>query len=110
MNKNFSEINLGKYKFIYDGRVIVDYQDGNIIEVSKLNVVSVCITLADGLWVVNIITKEALQKLKMGITNNLEVVGFKFEDYMDSILAHNFLTLHLLAPETAKETQTNKDE
>jgi len=109
MSKNFSEINLGNYKFIYDGRVIVDYQDNNIVEISKLNVVSVCITIDDGLWAVNIITKEALQKLKMGITNNLEVIGFKFEDYMDSILAHNFLTLHLLAPETVKEMQTNKD-
>ena len=103
MSKNFTEINLGNYKFIYDGRTIVDYRDGNLIEVSKLNTVSVCITLDDGLWTVNIITKEALQKLKMGITDNLEVVGFKFEDYMDSILAHNFLTLHLLAPETVKE-------
>ena len=99
-------IELDKYNFIYDGEVKVEF-DNSVIDLSKLNVVSVCITKEDQ-WAVNIITKEAIFKLRDGITKTLETLAFKFSEYMDAVVAHNFLTLHLLAPETVQ--QKDKDD
>ena len=94
------DIDIEKYRFIYDGTVKVDFKDNHVIDLDRLNIISVCITLEDT-WIVNLITKEALYKYKEEITETLETVGFRFEEYMNAILAHNFLTLYILSPETA---------
>jgi len=99
-----TNINLEKYTFFYDTSVKVEYSEGGVIDLGVLNVVSVCITKDEtGFWAVNIITRESLYKLKKGITKTLETPSFKFKEYMNAILAHNFLTLYLLAPESQQE-------
>jgi hypothetical protein len=101
------DLEIGKYVFIYDGSVKIDYLDGNVIDLQKIKPISVCIMKDGNFWIVNILTNAALLKVKRGLTDTLELLGFEFQEYMDAILAHNFLTLYLLSPERASEIASN---
>jgi len=42
-------------------------------------------------WTLTILTKESIQKLQLGISKSLEVIGFPFSKRQEAILALDFL-------------------
>jgi len=82
-------INTEYYKFIFNRDKItinVEYLDGTLIELHKLNIVNIGITPNNGIFTLTIITKEGIQKLHLNITNNLETIGFKFTTLSEAIV------------------------
>ena len=94
-------IEIGDYILRESG--VVEYSDGTIIDLEKAGVLNIGIMLEDDRWVVSLITRAAILKLQKNITNDLQVIGFKFDEFKEAIVVHNILCLQLFKIEDMGE-------
>ena len=55
-------------------------------------IIGITKTGLDNPWSVTVVTPAAIQKLKEGITETLEVIGFQFNTLGKALEAHQFIT------------------
>ncbi len=90
------------FKLAPNGDVHITYPDKHIIDLGMINPVQIGIQLeggspeGEGTWVVSLLTKEAVERLRMNITEQIELIGIRFKDYKNAIHAHNLLCMWIL--------------
>lgn len=96
-----SKIEVDSFIFerIPSGEVIVTYSDGSKIDLSKIKVINVGIQYIDDQYAVTLITKEAIQKLKLNITDDLSIVGFHFSNLENAHIVWRFCVNYILNKE-----------
>jgi hypothetical protein len=92
---------IGQYEFIIDNDrdIKVKYPNGKIIDLNKINIINVGLMPQEGEYTVTLFTSESFIKMRKGITENIELVGFHFENFGAAILCHNLLSMHLFKPD-----------
>ena len=84
------------FKLAPNGDVHITYPDKHIIDLGMINPVQIGIQLEEEIWVVSLLTKEAVERLRMNITEQIELIGIRFKDYKNAIHAHNLLCMWIL--------------
>jgi len=92
---------IGSYEFIADSDrdIIVKYPDGRMIDLGRINVINIGLMPQEEEYNVTLFTRESFRKVRKGITDNVELIGFHFEEFGAAILCHNLLSMHLFKPE-----------
>ena len=92
-------LTVGSYKFIIDPEdgILVEYSDGKVIDLKKLNITNIGIMSNDSKFTVTLITKESLQKIGSGLTQDLEIVGFHFNELGEALAIQNAIAINILA-------------
>jgi hypothetical protein len=90
--------------------VHVTYPDGHIINLGMLKIISISTTPTLPNWTVSLLTNEAIQKLKLNITENLELVGFEFKSIQSALLVQSFLVYNILQGEQEGEQDATDNE
>lgn len=73
--------------------VIVTYPDGHKIDLGLIHPVQIGVHQEPdtNLWVVSMVTKEALDRLQMNITEKIELIGLRFLEFDRALEAHELL-------------------
>ena len=75
--------------------VLVTYPDGHVVDLGLIKPIQIGILQEDdegeNKWVVSLVTKEAINRLQMNITEKIELVGLRFDDFNDALMAHELL-------------------
>jgi hypothetical protein len=85
--------------FILREAGVVEYPDGTMVDFEKAQPLEIGIMREGEQWVVSLITKASVYKLKKGMTEDLEIIGLHFNEFKDAILVHNLLCVQIFKPE-----------
>ena len=95
-----NSIKIGEYILRESG--IIEYPDGTIVDFKKAQPVEIGIMRENNTWIVSLTTKASIYKLKMRMTENLEIIGLRFNNIKEALLVHNFLCRQIFNIEDIK--------
>jgi len=96
-------------RFILRGKGLIEYPDGKIIDLDKARPINIGIMQEEDKWNVTFLTEAALLRLKTGQDEQLNVVGFHFDNIDDAFLFHNTLAMYFMTDkkDTVNGTESN---
>lgn len=99
-------LKVGKYEF--RGKTVT-YDDGTVIDLGKIEPLFIGILKVGDRWAASIITSNSLKKMKEGITENLESIGFLVDESVDAVIIQNYLTMVLLDGKESADAENAGD-
>ncbi len=97
MNRQLSTENYNFY--IENDQLLVRYLDRKLenqtVNLGEINTEMLGVMQTGDSWNVIIVTPAGLQKVKRGIKDNLEVIGFNFKDLQSALAVQNFIAIWL---------------